>query len=176
MSRASAIYARIHMSETACNRWLSSPIRQITDYDDWRTMNAVMASNYDDWLLSFEKLDYMSVQEFINLVGDQSRQMCYAYDEAPNALFLADVEHARTMMHLAIGFAVLRGAENFKDDDEPSFAYAFPAVSGGDPEALLRIERGHSRFLSVFDDAPDTLYFISEAEDFIEALMEDEEE
>ena len=48
----------------------------------------------------------------------------------------------------------------------------FPALSGGDPEALLRVDRGSSRFLRACDASPEVLYFVNDAEEFIEAMLE----
>ena len=175
MSNASALFARIGMSRDACDRWLDSPIRFVSDYADWPLMNPVMASNYEYWRETFPQPEYMSIREFLEAIADLSRYFTCEYDDELNAFFIADAKHKSSMLEIAVCVAALRGVQDFKDDDSPSFIHVFPAASGGDPEALLKIEQGSSRFLHMGEDDPDLLYFLSEAEDFIEALLDEDE-
>ena len=175
MSHPSALFAKIGMSRAACERWLNGPICFVSDYADWPQMNPVMASNYDDWRETFPRPEYMSVREFLEAVADLSRYFTCEYDDDMRAFFIADAKHKSGMLEIATGIAALRNVENFKDDDSPSYVYIFPATSGGDPEALLKIEKGGSAFLHIGDDDPDLLYFLSEAEDFIETLLDEDE-
>lgn len=176
MSEPSSLFAKLKMSRRACDAWLNSPIRHVSDYDDWRNMNPSVASNPDDIADSRKEPDYMSVLEFLESTADYSRYFCCEYDDDDEAYFIADARHARSAAETAACLAALRGAESFKDDDEPSFIYVFPALSGGDPDALLRVSRGSSEFLNPSDSSPDVLYFVNEAEEFIESLIEDDDE
>ncbi|MDL2263346.1 hypothetical protein LJC31_01695 [Synergistaceae bacterium OttesenSCG-928-I11] len=175
MKNASSLYARIAMSKKACDKWLASPIRFVSDYTDWPSMNPIMASNYHDWAETFPRPDFMSVREYLDSIADTSRDYCYEYDDDLGAFFIADGRHYTAMLQITTCIAALRSAENFKDNDAPSYIFAFPAISGGDPDALLEIGQGFSRFLNANTDAPDVLYFINEAEEFIEALLDDDD-
>lgn len=174
MSEPSSIFARICMSRAACEKWLDSPIGHIRDYSDWHRMNPIAASSGDEWHEAFPPADYMSVREFLDAAADTSRYFCCEYDDDREAFFIADARHRSSMPEIAAAVAALRNAAAYKDNDEPSFLYVFPAISGGDPEALLQILRGTSGFLPVNDASPDVLYFVNEAEEFIETLLEDE--
>jgi hypothetical protein len=170
---ASSFFAKIKMSRRACEKWLKSPIRHVSDYDDWHGMNPQAAAAPDD-VTSSAKLDFMSVDEFLDTLADLSGFFCCEYDDDEGAFFIADVHRkAGGLGDLAVFYAALRGAEAFKDDDEPSFIYVFPE-SGGDPDALLRIRKGASQFLNPKDASPDVLYFVNEAEEFAESLAEDD--
>jgi hypothetical protein len=175
MSEPSSLFVKIKMSRRACNKWLESPVRHVSDYTDWHEMNPYAAANLDDLRDTRTKLDYMSVGEFLDSLADYSRYFCCEYDDDERAFFIADVHNKASATEIAICLAALRGAESFKDDDEPSFIYIFPALSGGDPDAILRIRRGGSDFLPPNDASGDLLYFVNEAEEFIEALVEDDE-
>ncbi len=175
MKNASSLYARISMSEKACEKWLASPIRFVCDYEDWPSMNPIMASNYREWAETFPRPDFMSVREYLDTLADTSKDYCYAYDDDLGAFFVADGRHYTTILQIATFIAATRGVADFKDDDGPSYIFAFPAISGGDPDALLEIGQGASRFLNVNTDTPDVLYFINEAEEFIEALLDDKD-
>ncbi|MDR3332210.1 MAG: hypothetical protein LBT08_06240 [Synergistaceae bacterium] len=175
MSEPSALFAKICMSEGACRKWLASPIKYISDYDDWPMMNPTAARNHGDWT-GRPVGDFMSVQEFLDSIADESRYFCCEYDDELGAFFIADAKYRSSMAEIASGISALRGAESFKDDDEPSFIYIFPAMSGGDPEALLEVKRGRSGFLPPNDKSPEVLYFANEAEEFIEELLGDDDE
>lgn len=175
MKNAHSLYVRISMSRKACERWLASPIRFVSDYGDWPSMNPVMASDRE-WAETFPRLDFMSVREYLDSIAETSRDYCYEYDDDRGAFFIANGRHYTTMPQIAACVAALRGAADFKDDDAPGYLFAFPAISGGDPDALLEIGRGASRFLNVNTDTPDVLYFINEAEEFIEALLDGEDD
>lgn len=175
MSKPSALFARIAMTEAASERWLSSPAAFAANYDDWRQMNPAAASRYDDLAESLRVREFMSVREFLESLADRSRYFCCDYDDAEGAFFVADASCASSLADTVQILAVLRGAESFKDDDAPSFAYVFPALSGGDPEALLEIRRGSSSFRNPTDADPELLYFVNEAEEFIESLLEDDD-
>lgn len=172
---SNALFAKITMSRRACDRWLESPIRPACDYADWHDMNPRAAAlGLDD---PGAELDYMSVDEYLETLADSSGFFCCEYDDDEGAFFIADAQMDSAMSaisRLAALLAALRGAEAFKDDDGPSFIYVFPATGAGDPDALLRIRKGASGFLPVSDPSPDVLYFINEAEEFIESLAEDE--
>jgi hypothetical protein len=172
-----ALFARITMSGAACGKWLESPIRHVGDYSDWHDMNPRAAASPDDLDNPGARLEYMSVGEYLETLADSSGFFCSEYDDDEGAFFIADAQMERGMSgisRLSALLAAFRGAEAFKDDDEPSFVYVFPALGAGDPDALLRIRRGGSGFLPASDSSPDVLYFINEAEEFIEALTEDE--
>jgi hypothetical protein len=174
MSEPSALFVRISMSEAACRRWLDSPIKFIGDYDDWQEMNPTAARDHESWLEARLRREFVSVREFFDTAANESRFFCCEYDDDLRAFFAADARHEASMAGIAASVAALRGVESFKDDDEPSFIYVFPAFSGGDPEALLRVKRGSSVFLPPNDDAPDVLCFTNEAEEFIEDLTDDD--
>jgi hypothetical protein len=176
MSEPSSLFAKITMSRCACDKWLKSPVRHVADYSDWYGMNPFAASNPEDLRDPSVELDYMSVGEFLDGLADCSRFFCCEYDAAASAFFIADVRNKVSAAEIAVCLAALRSAEAFKDDDSPSFIYVFPALSGGDPDALLRVRRGGSEFISADDDSPDVLYFVNEAEEFIETLVEDDED
>jgi hypothetical protein len=172
---ATSLFTKITMSRPACDRWLKSPIRHIRDYADWHDMNPRAAAAPDD-LNSATELDFMSVGEYLETLSDLSRFFRCEYDDDEGAFFIADAHHrVEGIAGLASLVSALRGAEAFKDDDKPSFIYVFPAL-GGDPDALLRIRKGDSLFLHINDTSPDILYFVNEAEEFIESLVEDEED
>lgn len=175
MSGPSSIYVRITMSKGACDKWLSSAIKFVSDYDDWPAMNPIVASNYNYWGDTFPRPDYMSVQEYLDTIAETSADYCYEYDDDMGAFFVADARHHSGMIQIATFIAALRGAEKFKDNDDPAYIFSFPAISGGDPDALLEIKKGSSAFLNYATDDPNVLYFIEEAEDFIEALMDDDD-
>lgn len=175
MSKPSALYVKLSMSKASCDKWLASPIKFVSDYKDWPAMNPVAASNYNYWGDTFPRPDYMSVQEYLDLLAESSVDYCYEYDDDRGAFFVADAGHHSETLRIATFIAALRGAENFKDDDGPSYIFIFPAISGGDPDALLEIKKGSSSFLNCATDDPDVLYFIEEAEDFIEALLDEED-
>jgi hypothetical protein len=174
MAVPSSLFVKLSMSKKMCDKWLDAPVKFLRDYTDWPQMNPVAASFCDEWRDAPENGDFMSAREYLDAIADFSRYFCYEYDDEEGAFFIADAEHKASMAEIAATVAALRGAENFKDDDGPSFIYVFPAISGGDPEALLRIEQGSSRFLHSRDASPDVLYFVNEAEEFIETMMEDD--
>jgi hypothetical protein len=170
MRKGSSLFMKIGMSEAACRRWLDSPIRCVSDYGDWSEMNPTAARiglSADDTL---PRPDYMSVREFLDELADELPGFFCEYDCDEEAFFVAAVSYRSSMADIASGIAALRGAEAFKDDGEPGFIYVFPAMSGGDPEALLRIDMGSSVFLRPDDSSPEALYFVDEAESFIEDL------
>ncbi|MDR1515796.1 MAG: hypothetical protein LBS45_08875 [Synergistaceae bacterium] len=178
MGGSSSLFARIKMSRLACDKWLSSAIRHVPDYFDWHEMNPTAAAFQHELNDPGAKLDYMSVGEYLETLADSSRFFCCEFDDDESAFFIADAQMdggLSGISRLAAFLAALRGAETFKDDDGPSFIYVFHALEGGDPDALLRIRRGESLFLRATDPSPDVLYFINEAEEFIETLAEDEE-
>jgi hypothetical protein len=176
MDGTSALFVRICMSGDACKRWLDSRITRVSDYGDWPEMNpeaAGMGISDDD---TRQRRGQMTVREFLDDIADGSSGFCCEYDDGVGAFFIADARHESGAARIASTIAALRGAERFKDDDEPSFIYVFPALSGGDPDAILRVGRGSSRFLRPEDSSPDVLYFVNEAEEFIEELMSDEDD
>lgn len=175
MSDPSSLFAKIGMSKGASDKWLKSPVRNVDEYDDWRQMNPTLATHYDDWKDTFGKFEYMSVEEFLDAASHNSKYFCCDYDDDMNAFCIADACHAANMQEITIAIAALRGAETFKDNNNPSFIYVFPALSGGDPEALLQIQKGSSHFLMPNDSSPDVLYFVNEADEFIETLLEDDD-
>ena len=174
MKNAHSLYAKIPMSGKACEKWLASPIRFVSDYADWPSMNPIMASDRE-WADTFPRPDFMSVHEYLDSIAETSRDYCYEYDDDLGAFFIADARNYKTMPQIASCLAALRGAADFKDDAVPGYLFVFPAISGGDPDALLEIGQGTSRFLNANTDAPDVLYFINEAEEFIEALLDEED-
>jgi hypothetical protein len=162
------------MSEANSRKWLASPIKHVSDYEDWPQMNPITASAYDGWRAEPHPDEFMSVYEFLDGIADYSRYFCREYDDDASAYFIADPLHRSKMLDIAVTVAALRGASDFVDG--PSFIYVFPAVSGGDPEALLEISPGKSEFRNPNDTSPEMLYFVNEAEEFIETLMEDDDE
>jgi hypothetical protein len=160
------------MSEEASGRWLSSAIRFINDYEDWGNMNPTAARECDGWTEAPKEEDFMSVREFLDDIADFSRYFESRYDDEEGAFLLVDAQHKSAMRDIAASVAALRGACAFVDDPRPGFIYVFPAVSGGDPEALMKITRGESRFLPPNDASPETLYFLSEAEEYVEEMLE----
>jgi hypothetical protein len=164
------------MSGRACDKWLESPIRRVADYNDWHEMNPFAAAAPDCLHDPLVAPDFMSVSEYLESKGDASRFFCCEYDDDERAFFIADGCSESSPAAMAAYLAALRGAESFKDDDEPSFIYIFPAQSGGDPDALLRINQGKSEFLGINDTSPEVLYFVSEAEEFVETLLEDDDD
>ncbi|MDR2780582.1 MAG: hypothetical protein LBB28_05605 [Synergistaceae bacterium] len=175
MSVPSALFAKLFMSKAACDKWLASPIKFVRDYDDWPRMNPEMASLYPGWRDEPQCDDFMSVAEFLSNIADYSRHFRSWYDDVEGAYFVVDAKHGSRMAEIAASVAALRGAENFSDVGRAGFVYVFPAIAGGDPEVLLRIERGKSRFLFPNDSSPETLYFANEAEEFIETMLEEEQ-
>jgi hypothetical protein len=175
MAVPSALFAKLFMTKDMRDRWLASPIKFIDDYQDWREMNSVIASLYDGWRDETRRKEFASVEEFLVGIADYSRYFRSEYDEAEGIFIIADAKHRSLIGEIAASVAALRGASEFACKGRPSFIYVFPAVTGGDPEALLRLERGKSKFLFPEDSSPETLYFVSEAEEFIETLLDDEE-
>ena len=171
----SALFVKFHMSKEMCGKWLESPIKFIGDYGDWRKMNSVMASLYEGWRDEPRHDEFASVGEFLDGLADYSRHFRCEYDDAAGAFFIADAKHGSKMDEIAASVAALRGAEGYVDEGRPGFIYVFPAVTGGDPEVLMKVERGKSYFLFPDDSSPETLYFVNEAEEFIESLLEDSE-
>lgn len=168
----SSLFVKLFMSEEARDRWFSSAIRFVSDYGDWGKMNPTAARECDGWAASPGVEDFMSVREFLDNIADFSRYFESRYDEEEGAFFVVDVQHKSAMREIAESVAALRGADAFIDDPRPGFIYVFPAVSGGDPEALMRITRGESCFLPPNDASPETLYLVSEAEDRVEEMLE----
>ena len=168
----SSLFVKLFMSEEARDRWLSSAIRFIRDYGDWGNMNPTAARECDGWNMAPTAEDFMSVREFLDNIADFSRYFESRYDDEEGAFFVADAQHKSAMRDIAASVAALRGASAFVDDPRPGFIYVFPAVSGGDPEALMRITRGESRFLPANDASPETLYFVSEADERVEEILE----
>jgi hypothetical protein len=115
------------------------------------------------------------VKKFLESMAGRSQYFCCEYDDDRATLYIADAEHKSGEIEIAGTLAALRGVASFKDEDGPGFIYVFPAISGGDPEALLKIGRGASDFLPVGDPSPDVLYFVNEAEEFIETMLEDDD-
>jgi hypothetical protein len=115
-----------------------------------------------------------TVKKFLESMADSSQYFCCEYDDDRGALYIADAEHKSGAIEIAETLAALRGVSSFKDEDGPGFIYVFPAASGGDPEALIEIGRGTSDFLPVGDPSPEVLYFVNEAEEFIETMLEDD--
>lgn len=175
MGQPSALFLKIPMSKTAFGKWMAAPIKHIADYDDWREMNPVMAAHFDEWGDSFYTLNFKRVSELIDAAAKRSEFFCCEYDDEEKAAFVADVEQDANPAEIAIALAALRGAEAFADGGTPGFIYVFPALSGGDPDALLEIRQGSSCFLPVGDSSPEVLYFTNEAEEFIETMLEDED-
>jgi hypothetical protein len=163
------------MSEVRSRQWLASPIKYISDYEDWPLMNPVTASDYDGWRDEPHPAEYMSVGEFLDGIADYSRYFCREYDQDAGAFFIADPLHRSKMLDIAVTVAALRGASDFIER-ESGFIYVFPAFTGGDPEALLEISPGKSEFRNPNDTSPAVLYFVNEAEEFIETLLEGDEE
>jgi hypothetical protein len=166
------LFVKLFMSEEARDRWLSSAIRFINDYGDWGNMNPTAARECDGWGAAPNAEDFMSVREFLDNIADFSRYFESWYDGEDGAFFVADARHKSAMRDIAASVAALRGADAFVDGPRPGFIYVFPAVSGGDPEALMMITRGKSRFLPANDASPETLYFVSEPEERVEEMLE----
>jgi hypothetical protein len=171
----SSLFVKIPVSRAACDKWLASPIKYIGDYGDWPGMSPAMASAYKGWRDEAADGEFMSVDEFLENIADSARYFHREYDEEEGAYYIADALHGPELMKIASTVAALRGAEKFIDRDGAGFIYVFPAVSGGDPDALTRVTRGRSEFLSPGDASPDTLYFVNEAEEYIEAMLGEEE-
>jgi len=174
MAVPSALFARLFMSKEMCDKWLASPIKFMDDYGDWRKMNSVTASLYEGWRDEPGNNEFTSVREFLDGIADYSRYFCCEYDDDVGAFFIADAKHKSRIGEIAVSVAALRGASEFVDEGKPSFVYVFPAFAGGDPEALLKVERGRSYFLFSGDSSPETLYFVNEADDFIDAMLDDD--
>lgn len=175
MGQPSALFLKIPMTKAAYGKWMAAPIKHVADYDDWREMNPVMAAHYDEWSDSFYKFSHATVGALMDAALERSEFFCCEYDAEEKAAFVADVAQDANPIEIAIALAALRSAEAFADDKGPGFIYVYPALSGGDPDALVKFEGGASKFLPIGDASPEVLYFISEAEEFIEALLEDED-
>jgi|GEM_PF-4180857 len=175
MGHPSALFLKIPMSKSVFGRWLASPIKHVADYDDWREMNPVMAAHFDEWADSFYTLRIKTVANLMDAAAERSEYFCCEYDDEEKSAVVADVEQDANPMEIATAIAALRGAEAFADGSAPGFIYVFPAMSGGDPDALMKITQGSSNFLPTGDTSPEILYFTSEAEEFIEAMLDDEE-
>lgn len=172
MGQPSALFLKVPMSRRAFVMWLASKPKNVREFDDWREMNPTMASHFDELAPSFYEFGQKTVSELIDTAGDRSEYFCCEYDDEAAAAVIADVSQDSGLPEIAVALAALRGAADFMDSDEPGFIYVYPALSGGDPEALMRIERGASKFLRFGDNSPEVLYFLSDAEEFIEALLE----
>ena len=175
MGQPSALFLKIPMTKAAYGKWMAAPIKHVVDYNDWREMNPTMAAHYDEWGDSFYKFRHETVGKLMDAAAERSEFFCSEYDDEEKAAFVADVAQDANPIEIALALAALRSAEIFADKDTAGFIYVYPALSGGDPEALMKFEGGGSKFLSLGDTSPDVLYFISEAEEFIEALLEDED-
>lgn len=175
MGQPSALFLKIPMSKTAFGKWMAAPVKHIADYDDWREMNPVMAAHFDELADSFYTLNVKNVADLMDAAAERSEFFCCEYDDEEKTAFVADVEQDANPSEIALALAALRSAEAFADGDAPGFIYVFPALSGGDPDALLKISQGASHFLPVGDSSPEVLYFTNEAEEFIETMLEDED-
>ncbi len=175
MGQPSALFLKVPMSKAAFGRWLAAPIKHIEDYGDWREMNPEMAAHFDEWADSFYRFRHKTVGDLMDAAAERSEFFCCEYDDEEKAAFVADIAQDANPTEIAIALAALRSAEAFVDADAAGYIYVYPASSGGDPEALMQIGQGTSKFLPIGDTSPDVLYFVSEAEEFIEALLEDED-
>lgn len=164
MDEMSALFARISMSEAAFDRWLSSDIRSISDYSDWGEL--IDAGDAPSSIP-------MTVDDYLDVLSSLSEDFCCEYDEG--AFFAADTARSMSPVDIAVCFAALRGAADHKDDDAPSYIYAFDPATG-DPGPLLEIKRGTSSFISPDAGSEDVLCFINDAEEFVEALSDQESE
>ena len=168
----SSLFVKLFMSEEAGDRWLSSAIGFVRDYGDWGEMNPTAARECDAWNAPPKAEDFMSVREFLDNIADFSRYFESRYDAEEGAFFVVDARHKSAMRDIAASVAALRGAYAFVDDPRPGFIYVFPAISGGDPEALMKATRTESRFLPPNDASPETLYLVNEAEEYVEEMLE----
>lgn len=172
MGQPSALFLKVPMSRGSFVMWLASKPGGVHDFDDWRDMNPTMASHFDELAPSFYEFGHKTVSELIDAAGDRSEYFCCEYDDEAASVVVADVSQDPGLPEIAVALAALRGVSDFADGNEPGFIYVYPVLSGGDPEALMRVERGSSKFLRFGDSSPEVLYFLSDAEEFIEALLE----
>lgn len=158
-----AIYARVAMTGGDYRRWMASKIKRADDFDDWGPLAGTPSS----------QSGAMTVEQFANTLAARSPLFCCEYDDLLGAAVVADPYMYRTTGEAARIIAALRGAADFTDDG--GYIIAWPAESGGDPDALLRITRGASQFIDPSSDEPEVLYFVNEAEEMIDALLDDDE-
>lgn len=175
MGQPSALFLKIPMSKISFAKWMKGPIKRVADYDDWREMNPVMAAHYDEWVDSFYEFNCATVGELMDAVAERSDFFCCEYDDEEQAVFAADLAQDANPVEVTIALAALRSAEAYADKGSSGFIYVYPAATGGDPEALIKIEDGRSKFLPIGDASYETLCFISEAEEFVEALLESDD-
>lgn len=175
MGQPSALFLKIPMTKAAFGRWMAAPLKHIEDYGDWREMNPVMAAHFDEWTDSFYRFGHGTIGDLMDAAAERSEFFCCEYDDEENAVFVADVAQDANPIEIAIALAALRSAEAFADAGATGYIYVYPASSGGDPDALMQIERDASKFLPIGDTSPEVLYFVGEAEEFIEALLEDDD-
>lgn len=158
-----SIYAKIRMTRSACDKWLSSGAKEADAFDEWGSLNAQRHDEMNE-----------SVNDRFERVGAEEELFCFDYDESERAFIIAGAELAADESTIVSLIAAIRGAAEYADAKESSFAMLFSAEGGGDPDALIEISASGSRFIDPTSDEPEVLYFINEAEEFIETMIEDE--
>lgn len=112
-----------------------------------------------------------SVDAYLDSLAEEG-PCSMGYDEDESAYVIAMLQCERWQDAIS----VLKDAARFVDEDRPGYICAFNATGGGDPQMLVEIARNETRTLPPMSDAPNVLYFLNEAEEVIESLLEDEEE
>lgn len=158
-----SLYAKIRMSRPSCDKWLASGAKDADAFEEWGSLDAQRCTEAKE-----------SVMERFERVGDGEDLFCCDYDESERAFIIAGAELAADESTIVSLIAAIRGAAEYADAKESSFAMLFSAEGGGDPDALIEISASGSRFIDPTSDEPEVLYFINEAEEFIETMIEDE--
>lgn len=164
-----SFFARISMTEQSLGKWLKSPLPSVGSFSDW-TSAPMISSAADGCYHPSEP----TVQDYLDSLSDSSELFCYEYDNG--RLYIADADGVSSPAEALRRFAAFRGAAAFVDSNESSYLYSFPRESGGDPYGLITIDSTGSKFIPHDSASPDVMYFISDAEDFIEALVEPDDD
>lgn len=152
MSEPCSLSVRVHLSETAVQRFLAATPTVAADYADWRPWleQAQMWGDgiSDDDIAQMPRPDVDCNAELLERNGTYAKS---DYDAETECWMFGVVEETENYGELLFVLGWLRAVAKFKDKPANHDAiYVWPYFWGGDDMACIAIEQGTSRF--VLDD------------------------
>ena len=178
-----SIYARVRLSPAQYEKWLASPMKHMTDFDDWNTMTPEWS---EDWRRHYYKWKFETMGDMIRAaekqaaewtidVGDMTSRPLVRYDAEKGVFTYAQLFYDENFINFMLDLSALRTLSAFKDTDGPDFLVIYPFFWDPGTTVILEIGRGTTKFHSA-QTAPEAFKdFIREANAHFDAELEEME-
>ena len=151
MSEPSSLYARIHISESAKEKFLDSKIADPGKYEDWIGWLKNKSFSGSITLNDINSIKYPQtvVKDFLNEWLGYSRAFGFnEYDQEENTWIISMYEFSENYFEYIQFLHVLRSIQDFKDLNENDFILVHSYIWGDTAsDTVIQIEKGSSSIL-----------------------------